>query len=340
MVFVRAIKLKKIMKFIYHVITLGLFYSGSFLHASDHCLEMMEELLSHQRREEILKTLPNDSAFLMNHNRTLAMEIIAPGGPLESYLLRQKVDLKTVTIHLFGSSASGRSFNPLKDNRLISDHSDIDLWVDAKLVDGTPWMLPSGPNKAFKFKDKSVEVISSWDKGGLDIDLFNQMGIEVYEEAQKKKRYENSILLKSPTVDFLKIAKEAKIFKELDPYMISSFLASNGRIATVSNETIIRQNEILEDLYVVLKADQIEIIVDTEQEKNISLMKDHLQSGVFGEKSAILGGETEASVYIKGEGLIYRVSKDKLDQLKKDYPQFEISILKYFEGQNYLNKKN
>ena len=63
-------------------------------------------------------------------------------------------------------------------------------------------------NKAFKFKDKSVEVISSWDKGGFDQDLFNQLGIEIYEQPQKKKRYENSILLKSPEIDFLKIANE------------------------------------------------------------------------------------------------------------------------------------
>ena len=103
---------------------------------------MIDAIHSHQSREKILRTLPEDSTFLLNRNHALAMEIIASSGPLENYLVRQKVDLKTVTVYLFGSSASGRSS---KNNRLISEYSDIDLWVDAKLLDGTPWMLPSQP---------------------------------------------------------------------------------------------------------------------------------------------------------------------------------------------------
>ena len=55
------------------------------------------------------------------------MEIIAPNGPLEQYLLNQKVDLKTISVHLFGSSYRGRSEHPTKNNREITEFSDEDI---------------------------------------------------------------------------------------------------------------------------------------------------------------------------------------------------------------------
>ncbi len=108
------------------------------------------------------------------------------------------MDFSTLTVHLFGSTVTGRSNNPHKElNHKLHNNSDIDLFVSVYKINGTPWERSAGPSKAFEYKGVHVEVISKFDPGGLDTDLLF-MGIEINMPPSEQELPMNATLLREP----------------------------------------------------------------------------------------------------------------------------------------------
>ncbi|MDD2944138.1 MAG: hypothetical protein PHC51_14375, partial [bacterium] len=118
--------------------------------------------------------LPAEVVSLVERRRELAAELALPGGALDQFLAREGVDSDSVVAFHYGSTASGRSSSPAKNNRLAQDTSDVDIMVFALDKDGQPWRRMEGQNMHFQVPDKDGKLIDVEVNAGYVADTLDQ----------------------------------------------------------------------------------------------------------------------------------------------------------------------
>lgn len=123
---------------------------------------------------EMKPDLPEEVITLVNQRRSLASEIAIPGGPLDQFLAREGVDPDSIVAFHYGSTVSGRSSSPAKNNRLAQAGSDVDIMVFALDKDGQPWRRMEGQNMHFQVPDKEGNLVEVEVNAGYVADTLDQ----------------------------------------------------------------------------------------------------------------------------------------------------------------------
>ena len=110
--------------------------------------------------------------FVLDSRRKVA-EISQPGGLLDEYLISQGVDVESAKVYHIGSSSEGYSTKGESGPHIarpkgeIDEHtkrfhakSDIDLMIDAKLLNGDTWRGPLGGNLLTLPDGSQIQVLS------------------------------------------------------------------------------------------------------------------------------------------------------------------------------------
>lgn len=134
--------------------------------------------------------------------------------------------------------------------------------------------------------------------------------VEPVLDAVDKSPADNAITATTEKGAWMRRMRHIMAFKNLPPANIKDLLERMESIKVKKGETIVQQGE-LGDTFYVLTDGQAQVT------RTIELAE--LQAGAsFGEESLVSGGERNASITMKTDGILMKLSKQDFDQLLKE----------------------